>query len=272
MTPPETAPESLPPGKTFDFLTLFTTRDGHAVYITEIGEAGMEGWIGNNGPFFWSKSTGLNIGENDDGVRSLDLVNTPPPVPTAASEQDRPGQADAAVAEAAQWWLAELDQYGNPHLCDGAHSHRAGAEKALYIYRGIGLAGTRRYAIARVELTDAVPNDAGVNEESVALCAQALRASPEAALRATAPGEQCDGWLPIASAPRDGTWILGETDYRQVDYCKARWIQDTEPELRGWSDRKDCCVELQRWLPLPAPPTAAPSPPVDHAANGEKET
>jgi hypothetical protein len=37
-----------------------------------------------------------------------------------------------------QYWLAELDQYGNPKLVDGMHSHRSGVVKAMDIYRTLG--------------------------------------------------------------------------------------------------------------------------------------
>ena len=32
-----------------------------------------------------------------------------------------------------QFWLAEIDQYGNPRLVDGAHATRAGVEQAAYL-------------------------------------------------------------------------------------------------------------------------------------------
>lgn len=49
-----------------------------------------------------------------------------------------------------QWWLAELDMHGNPKLTDGAHSVRAGAEKALTLMQRLGLAKDRHFAIAEV--------------------------------------------------------------------------------------------------------------------------
>ena len=57
-----------------------------------------------------------------------------------------------------QYWLARLDQYGNPHLEDGAHSDRAGVEHALFLIQGMNLAKEgERWACARVELTDVEP-------------------------------------------------------------------------------------------------------------------
>ena len=59
-----------------------------------------------------------------------------------------------------QWWLAELDQYGNPTLVDGAHSDRSGAERAMEIRLEIAAKGLstfirgKKFAIARVELTE----------------------------------------------------------------------------------------------------------------------
>lgn len=66
-----------------------------------------------------------------------------------------------------QWWLAELDRYGNPRLCDGAHSERAGAEKAAYLYQRLGLEKGQRYGVVRVEIwpAEARPHDA--NEAAI---------------------------------------------------------------------------------------------------------
>lgn len=69
-----------------------------------------------------------------------------------------------------QWWLAELDQHGNPKLVDGAHDERAGAEKALAIISGLGFNRGRRYACARVELTEVQPNATGVNQDAMDRC------------------------------------------------------------------------------------------------------
>jgi hypothetical protein len=51
-----------------------------------------------------------------------------------------------------QYWLAELDQYGNPKLVDGAHSQRSGVVAAMAIYRKCGFDKGRKYAVAKVEL------------------------------------------------------------------------------------------------------------------------
>lgn len=67
-----------------------------------------------------------------------------------------------------QWWLAELDQYGNPKLCDGAHSQRQGAEHALYLINRLGLSRGRRFAVAEVILTEAKEDPRGANEEALA--------------------------------------------------------------------------------------------------------
>ncbi|WP_124485594.1 MULTISPECIES: hypothetical protein [unclassified Burkholderia] len=70
-----------------------------------------------------------------------------------------------------QWWLAELDQYGNPKLSDGAHSERAGADKAMYLIKSLGLDNKgKRWAVARVELSEPRPNADGVNAGAVESC------------------------------------------------------------------------------------------------------
>lgn len=67
-----------------------------------------------------------------------------------------------------QWWLAELDQYGNPELTDGAHSNRQGANKAMYLILGMHLSEPeKRYAVARVELFEAEPDSRGINHDAL---------------------------------------------------------------------------------------------------------
>ncbi len=53
-----------------------------------------------------------------------------------------------------QFWLAELDQHGNPTLTDGPHADRAGVEKALYIIKRLELTRGRVFACAEIHLTD----------------------------------------------------------------------------------------------------------------------
>jgi hypothetical protein len=67
-----------------------------------------------------------------------------------------------------QWWLVELDMHGNPKLTDGAHSVRAGAEKALTLMQRLGLAKDRHFAIAEVRLTEPTGKHGQVNEEAIA--------------------------------------------------------------------------------------------------------
>lgn len=76
-----------------------------------------------------------------------------------------------------QWWLARLDQHGNPTLCDGAHSERAGADRAMYLFKGLGLTKTgERYAVVRVELFEPEPTSAGVDQEAMQIVGSAVRA------------------------------------------------------------------------------------------------
>jgi hypothetical protein len=69
---------------------------------------------------------------------------------------------------ATQWWLAELDQYGNPNLSDGAHGGRDGAEQAYSLMNALNLSKGKRFAVARVSLFDPVGNADGINQEAVA--------------------------------------------------------------------------------------------------------
>lgn len=69
-----------------------------------------------------------------------------------------------------QWWLAEVDQYGNAKLIDGAHADRAGADQAKFLFDQMGLTGGRKLAVAKVELSEPQPTSKGVNLEALAQC------------------------------------------------------------------------------------------------------
>ena len=67
-----------------------------------------------------------------------------------------------------QWWLAELDQYGNPKLIDGAHSDRQGADQAFYLFQRLGFAKPgRRLAVTHVQISEPIANSDGVNEGAI---------------------------------------------------------------------------------------------------------
>ena len=53
-----------------------------------------------------------------------------------------------------QYWLAELDRYDNARLVDGAHSSAEGAIKAKGLYNMCGFSKGRKFAVAKVELTE----------------------------------------------------------------------------------------------------------------------
>lgn len=71
-------------------------------------------------------------------------------------------------------------------------------------------------------------------------------------------------WQPIATAPKDGTQLLGYCDYAQNGraFWVAMWIDDAD-ELDGgfWLDagKQDSMsrdAEPTHWQPLPEPPDA----------------
>ena len=66
-----------------------------------------------------------------------------------------------------QWWLAEIDQYGNARLVDGSHSTREGADRAAYLIGAMNLGPGKRYAVARVELSEPQPSSRGVNHVAI---------------------------------------------------------------------------------------------------------
>jgi hypothetical protein len=69
-----------------------------------------------------------------------------------------------------QFWLAELDRYGNPTLVDGAHSERDGAEEALTLRKRLPMLSTggKRYAIAEVHLSEPTGEHGPLNEDALA--------------------------------------------------------------------------------------------------------
>jgi hypothetical protein len=68
-----------------------------------------------------------------------------------------------------QFWLAELDQYGNPSLIDGSHSERDGAEKALTLRKSLAMINTngRRFAIAEVRLSEPTGEHGPLNQKAI---------------------------------------------------------------------------------------------------------
>jgi len=68
-----------------------------------------------------------------------------------------------------QYWLAELDKYGNPTLLDGAHTDREGAEEAMTLFKCLPMIKTegRTFAIAKVELSEPTGKHGELNEEAL---------------------------------------------------------------------------------------------------------
>lgn len=67
-----------------------------------------------------------------------------------------------------QYWLAELDQYDNPELIDGSHETVEAINKAASLIEALGLGGrNRRFAVAKVELSECVPSAKDVNQEAI---------------------------------------------------------------------------------------------------------
>ena len=143
---------------------------------------------------------------DDNPTRKLmreaaDLLAAAPEAP----EHDRP----------AQWWLAELDQYGNPTLIDGAHGQRAGADQAFYLNSALGLVGSRKYAVARVELSEPVADGSNVNHEAVGTLRMAIQhnaAAPEVAQAAVPLG-----WKMVPVEPTIEMCIAGDRARLNVD-------------------------------------------------------
>lgn len=66
-----------------------------------------------------------------------------------------------------QFWLAQIDQHGNPTLHDGSHGSREGVEEAAYLLTRLGFAKGVRYACAEVILTEVEAKPHGANEDAL---------------------------------------------------------------------------------------------------------
>ena len=64
--------------------------------------------------------------------------------------------------------------------------------------------------------------------------------------------ERMSGWMPISTAPKDGTWILTWDGYAPD---VLRWIENTLGKNPSWRDIEYFQRKPTHWQPLPAPPT-----------------
>lgn len=106
--------------------------------------------------------------------------------------------------------------------------------------------------------------------ELVTFALDALKSRPLTADRSSSMGDE---WQPIATAPKDGTWIIG---YRprsfdgEPDYLHMHWYVSATPELCEWQGYEWAIPHWSdqptHWMPLPNPPAL-----VDHTG-GVKET
>ena len=65
-----------------------------------------------------------------------------------------------------QWWLADVDKYGNVTLVDGAHSSRDGANEAYYLYKRLNMV-RERMMVVKCELYEPEENKENVNEDAL---------------------------------------------------------------------------------------------------------
>jgi hypothetical protein len=67
-----------------------------------------------------------------------------------------------------QYWLVDISSPGVPKLIDGYHETPQGVNQAAYLIRAMGLGDpSRRFAVAKIELSECVPSAEGVNHEAV---------------------------------------------------------------------------------------------------------
>ncbi len=62
------------------------------------------------------------------------------------------------------------------------------------------------------------------------------------------------GWLPIASAPRDGTIVL-LTSHRDPEVVTSGWYERGAFDRRWYSCQDHADIQPTHWRPLPPPPS-----------------
>jgi len=108
-----------------------------------------------------------NAGNFEDVANLAMMLHQRGADPSVLAEAAGAGPVESTAPISTQWWLAELDQYGGPKLVDGDHADMAGANRALYLINALGLGAGRKYAAAKVQLFEAVPDDRGVNQGAI---------------------------------------------------------------------------------------------------------
>ncbi len=130
---------------------------------------------------------------------------------------------------------------------------------------------TRFYALVRAEvLAELVTNNGGVvlTRDSLSsvralddTVSRNAGSSPAVLPHQTAHPAKGDGWLPIESAPKDGTHVfvslgIHVTIGRWAEHFSAHHFSDTSA---GWyCDELNRRIEPTHWMPLPPAPKEAP--------------
>jgi hypothetical protein len=74
------------------------------------------------------------------------------------------------------------------------------------------------------------------------------------------------GWMPIETAPKDGTAVLLWRLYDAGQITQAYWRRDTSDGTSAWGGSGwsfgEGCMQPTHWMPLPSPPDLAASPEV----------
>lgn len=96
-------------------------------------------------------------------------------------------------------------------------------------------------------------------EEQRRLSMAGARTAIEAYLFITRRAEQDDGWQPIETAPKDGTWIIALADCGNPNFAGhgvVQWRGDGRTaNAHGWyDDRVQMMDDATHWMPLPSPP------------------
>lgn len=73
-----------------------------------------------------------------------------------------------------QWWVAELDKYGNPTLTDGAHTNKESCEEAIFIMESL-IKDKKNRVIVKVEIYPGEASQHNVNVDSLKILKQIMR-------------------------------------------------------------------------------------------------
>ncbi len=190
------------------------------------------------------------------------LMGQPQAMPDLSQLKERGAKAwagvDAQGLRAGRWYMVNKD--GMATLCaDEADAQREAAD-AQAIWPGMG----PHSAVQLVDAGRASLQSSGFSAEDMATAsAQGFR---DGVASTAPPAAQAEGWRLIATAPKDGTYLLLWEQYSTNPFvgCWAfgAWTVSHEhvDAEGGWDGANvvdALSMPITHWMPIPAPPTSA---------------